>query len=99
MRQISLREFRMRGEVALKGVPKDEVVLLSGQRGPAYFLIPAQGDLSEADRELRRVLAKMNLKQYGQWAVEQGLDQLSDDAIDEEIRTVRSARSRTKECA
>ena len=53
MRQVSLSEFRTRGEVALKDVPKDEVILLSGQKVPAYFLIPAQGDLIDGDRELR----------------------------------------------
>jgi hypothetical protein len=99
MRQVSLREFRTRGEVALKEVPKDEVVLLSGQKGPAYFLIPAHGDLTEGDRELRRVMAKMSLYQYGKWAVEQGLDQLSPDNIDEEIRSSRLGRKKAKECA
>jgi len=92
MRQISLREFRTRGEIALKDVPKDEVVLLSGQKGPAWFLIPAQGDLSVGDRELRRVLAKQSLHQHGQWAIEQGLDQSRDEEIDAEIRAVRQSR-------
>jgi hypothetical protein len=98
MRQVSLREFRTRGEVALKDVPRDEVVLLSGQKGPAYFLIPAQGDLTEGDRELRRVMAKLSLYQYGKWAVEQGLDQLSGDDIDDEIRKLRQSRKQAKEC-
>ena len=39
MRQISLREFRIRGAKALKAVPQGETVLLSGQQGPAYFLV------------------------------------------------------------
>ncbi len=94
MRQISLREFRTRGEVALKNVPRDEVVLLSGQKGPAYFLIPAKGDLSEGDRELRRVLAKLSIDQYSKWAVEQGLDQTTPEEIDEEIQKVRWSRKR-----
>lgn len=99
MRQVSLREFRTRGEVALKDVPKDEVVLLSGQKGPAYFLIPAQGDLAEGDRELRRVMAKLSLDQYGKWAAEQGLDQRSDEEIDDEIRAMRRNRGNAQECA
>lgn len=94
MRQVSLREFRTRGEVALKDVPKNEVVLLSGQKGPAYFLIPAHGDLSEGDRELRRVMAKLSLDQYGKWAIEQGLDQTTTEEIDEEIRKMRRSRKR-----
>ena len=99
MRQVSLREFRTRGEVALKDVPRDEVVLLSGQKGPAYFLIPAQGDLAEGDRELKRVMARLSLYQYGKWAIDQGLDQTSMDDIDAEIRRVRQSRKQAKECA
>ena len=53
MRQVSLREFRTRGSKALEAVPRGETILLSGQKGPAYFLIPVEGDLALADRELR----------------------------------------------
>ena len=53
MRQVSLREFRTRGAKALEAVPDGETVLLAGQKGPAYFLIPVLGDvinvLSPAD--------------------------------------------------
>jgi hypothetical protein len=44
-------------------------------------------------------MAKMSLYQYGKWAVEQGLDQLSPDDIDEEIRSSRLGRKKAKECA
>ncbi len=43
MRQVSLREFRTRGVKALDAVPDGETVLLAGQKGPAYFLIPVVG--------------------------------------------------------
>lgn len=92
MRQVSLREFRTRGEVALKDVPQNEVVLLSGQKGPAYYLIPAQGDLAAGDRELSRVMAKLSLRQYGKWAEEQGLDRISDEELEAEIRAARQVR-------
>jgi len=45
MRQVSLREFRTRGSKALEAVPNGETVLLAGQKGPAYFLIPVLGDV------------------------------------------------------
>jgi len=46
MRQVSLREFRTRGAKALESVPQGETMLLSGQQGPAYFLVPVQGDVA-----------------------------------------------------
>ena len=54
MRQISLREFRTRGSKALEAVPQGETILLSGQQGPAYFLVPVLGDVVMEDRELRQ---------------------------------------------
>lgn len=42
------------GSKALKTVPEGETVLLAGQNGPAYFLVPVLGDVIVEDRELRR---------------------------------------------
>lgn len=92
MRRVSLREFRTRGEAALKEVPRNEVVLLSGQKGPAYYLIPADGDLGVGDRELRRALARMSLKRNTEWAAQTGANLLTDQEIDEEIRKSRAER-------
>jgi antitoxin (DNA-binding transcriptional repressor) of toxin-antitoxin stability system len=89
MRQVSLREFRMRGEKALGKVPKGEVVLLSGQKGPVYYLVPVQGDIAVADKELRRAMAVASLRESWRYAQQQGFDQISDEEIDEEIRKVR----------
>ena len=63
MRQVSLREFRTRGSKALEAVPKGETVLLAGQQGPAYFLIPVMGDVVVEELELRRAQAKASLRQ------------------------------------
>ena len=96
MRQVSLREFRMRGEKALSSVPKNEVVLLSGQKGPVYYLVPVQGDIAIADQELRRAMALASLRESWRYAEEQGLDRVSDEEIDEEIRKIRQkARRKT----
>jgi antitoxin (DNA-binding transcriptional repressor) of toxin-antitoxin stability system len=51
MRQVSLREFRTRGSKALGNVPQGETVLLAGQQGPAFFLVPVLGDVALEDRE------------------------------------------------
>ena len=95
MRQVSLREFRTRGSKALESVPNGETVLLAGQKGPAYFLIPVLGDVILEDRELRRAMAKASLRKNWRLAEAAGGD-LSDEEIDREINQVRVVRRRRK---
>jgi antitoxin (DNA-binding transcriptional repressor) of toxin-antitoxin stability system len=87
MRQVSLREFRTRGSKALEAVPNGEAVLLADQKGPAYFLIPALGDVILEDRELRRK----------NWRLAEAAGaEMSDEEIDREINQVRVVRQRRK---
>ena len=95
MRQVSLREFRTRGSKALETVPSGETVLLAGQKGPAYFLIPVLGDVILEDRELRRAMAKASLRKNWRLTEAAGVD-LSDEEIDREINQVRIVRQRRK---
>jgi antitoxin (DNA-binding transcriptional repressor) of toxin-antitoxin stability system len=95
MRQVSLREFRTRGSKALKAVPDGETVLLSGQKGPAYFLVPVVGDVALEDRELRRALAKASLRKNWRM-VEASKVELSEEEIDREIDQVRVSQQQRK---
>ena len=95
MRQVSLLEFRTRGSKALETVPNGETVLLAGQKGPAYFLIPVLGDVILEDRELRRAMAKASLRKNWRLAEAAGVD-LGDEEIDREINQVRVVRQRRK---
>jgi antitoxin (DNA-binding transcriptional repressor) of toxin-antitoxin stability system len=94
MRQVSLREFRTRGAKALKAVPAGETVLLSGQQGPAYFLIPVFGDVIAEDRELRRAMAKASLRLSWLAAEASGAALASDEEIDAEIAEIRKSLAR-----
>ena len=96
MRQISLREFRTRGSKALEAVPQGETILLSGQQGPAYFLVPVLGDVVMEDRELRRAMAKASLRESWVHAKASGLDEMNDEQIEQEIKQVRRVRKRRK---
>jgi antitoxin (DNA-binding transcriptional repressor) of toxin-antitoxin stability system len=96
LRQVSLREFRTRGAKALESVPRGETVLLAGQQGPAYFLVPVLGDVAMEDRELRRAMAKASLRESWVHAEASGLNKLSADEIDREIGRVRAVRKRAK---
>ena len=96
MRQVSLREFRTRGAKALEGIPAGETILLAGQQGPAYFLVPVLGDVTTEDLELRRAMAKASLREGWRIAEEAGLDQMNEDEIQREIDQARVVRSRRK---
>jgi len=93
MRQVSLREFRTRGSRALVSVPKGETILLAGQKGPAYFLVPVIGDVVLEERELRRALAKASLRRNWRLAKASGVE-VREDEIAQEIDRGRSARRR-----
>jgi antitoxin (DNA-binding transcriptional repressor) of toxin-antitoxin stability system len=92
MRQISLREFRTRGTKALQAVPLGETILLSGQDGPTFFLVPVMGDVAAEDRELRRAIAKASLR--NSWKLANAAPPLPEEEIDEEVSQVRSTRKR-----
>lgn len=94
MRQVSLREFRTRGAKALEAVPAGETVLLAGQQGPAYFLIPVFGDIVTEDRELRRAMAKASLRQSWQAAEASGASLAADEEIDAEIAEIRKSMAK-----
>jgi antitoxin (DNA-binding transcriptional repressor) of toxin-antitoxin stability system len=95
MRQVSLREFRTRGSKALKAVPEGETVLLAGQNGPVYFLVPVLGDVVSEDRELRRAMAKASLR--NNWRQAEVIKaSMTDEEIEREISRVRSVRQRRK---
>jgi antitoxin (DNA-binding transcriptional repressor) of toxin-antitoxin stability system len=95
MRQISLREFRTRGTSALQSVPAGETILLSGQDGPTFFLVPVMGDVAAEDRELRKAMAKASLRNT--WKIAQAAtDAMSDAEIDKEIQLARGSSTRRK---
>ena len=70
--------------------------MLSGQQGPAYFLVPVLGDLAMEDRELRRAMAKASLRESWLHAKASGLDQMNEEDIEQEVKKVRKVRRRRK---
>lgn len=96
MRQVSLREFRTRGAKALESVPRGETILLSGQDGPAWFLVPVSGDVALQDRELRRAMALASLRESCRRAETLGFDKMTDEEINSEIDGMRRERRRRK---
>jgi antitoxin (DNA-binding transcriptional repressor) of toxin-antitoxin stability system len=96
MRQVSLREFRTRGAKAIGKVPAGETVLLAGQEGPAYFLVPVTGDVAIADRELRRAIARASLRESWRLSEATGINRISDAEIDAAVTQVRTRSRRSR---
>ncbi len=92
MRQVSLREFRTRGVKALEKVPPGETILLAGQQGPAYFLVPAHGDLTAQSRDLMLANARAAMREQWRMIAESGLPEITHEEIDAEIAAVRAER-------
>ncbi len=90
MRQVSLREFRTRGAKALVAVPRGETVLLAGQQGPAYFLVPVIGDIAAQDMDLRRAMARASLRES--WRLSEKYP-ITEGEIEQEIQAVRAERA------
>ncbi len=93
MRQVSLREFRTRGAKALEAVPRGETVLLAGQKGPAYFLVPVMGDIAEQERDIRRAIARASLRETCELAEKYPI---TDEEIEQEIQAVRAESRATR---
>jgi hypothetical protein len=90
---VALREFRTRGLKALGPDEGQGLVILSNRSGPAYFLVPVQpGDLEAQGRELLRAQAKASLRAWQLRAQTLGLDQMSDQEIDAEVKAARAER-------
>ena len=87
MRQVSLREFRTRGVKALEKVPPGETILLAGQQGPAYFLVPVMGDIAAEDMDLQRAIARASLRES--WRLAKKFP-ITGEEIEQEIQAARA---------
>src|SRR5579884_2716215 len=94
MRQVSLREFRTRGARALEAVPEGETVLLAGQKGPAYFLVPVMGDIAAEEMDLRRAIARASLRES--WRLAEKYP-ITEEEIEQEIAAARAERREQQE--
>lgn len=91
MRQVSLREFRTLVTKAFDSISRNETVLLTGQNGPAYFWVPAVGDLALEDQDLRKVLDRASLCESLKRSTEGGFATVTDVEIDAEIQQARDS--------
>jgi antitoxin (DNA-binding transcriptional repressor) of toxin-antitoxin stability system len=89
MEFISVRDFRIRpGEIWEKLKDQDLVVTSNGR--PIAILSPVEGEnIEETFALLRRLRAQMAVSRMRKEAAEAGLDRLSEEEIEAEIRKAR----------
>jgi hypothetical protein len=93
MRQIPFRDFRLQGSKALgKHVPS-ELVVLTGRKGPAYFLVPVEPDAMDVQEdELKTAMALAALRESWKRAQASGLADATMEEIDAEINAYREEK-------
>jgi antitoxin (DNA-binding transcriptional repressor) of toxin-antitoxin stability system len=89
MEFISVRDFRIRpGEIWEKLKDQDLVVTSNGR--PIAILSPVEGEnIEETFALLRRLRAQMAVSRIRKEAAEAGLDRLSEEDIEAEVRKAR----------
>ncbi len=88
-----MRDFQQKGLKAIEG-HSNELLLLEGRGGPAYFLVPVQENNLDGQRqELERAMALANLNSWQQRALELGLTDMTLEEINNEIDSVRNRKS------
>jgi hypothetical protein len=89
---IPIRDLQQRGAGAIsKGAAGP--MLVTGRPGALFYLIPADPDhLAEQEIELRRAMARADLRTWQARAISAGLSRISDAEIQEEVVAVRRER-------
>lgn len=92
MKFLSTRELRNRPGYVRKLVQKEDLVLTANGKPIAMMLGVKDDDLEETAHLIRQAKAQRALFRIRREAARRGLDKLSPEAIDAEIRAVRSKR-------
>jgi len=96
LRSMSLRDFQQRGVASLPPGDAADPLLLSG-RGGQFFLVPVSGaDVGRQYEALRQALAILSIRQTQLKAREAGLEQMSMEDIEAEIKAARTERRARK---
>ncbi|RJR26025.1 MAG: type II toxin-antitoxin system Phd/YefM family antitoxin [Desulfobacteraceae bacterium] len=95
MRFISVRDLREKSAKIWQELPEaKEIVITSNGRPIAFLAAVNESNLEESIAAFRRARAVEAVARLQRQSAEQGLDSMSMDEIDEEIKAVRKTRLR-----
>ena len=95
MKFISVRDFRIRPGDIWKQLKIDKDIVITSNGKPIAILNPVENnDLESSITALRRARALIALEEIQKSSLAKGLDKLTDEEIEEEIKAVRMERNR-----
>lgn len=95
MKFVSVRDFRIRPGDIWKQLKIDKDIVITSNGKPIAILNPVDGEnLESSITALRRARALLALEEIQKESVSKGLDKLTEEEIEEEIKSARSERSR-----
>ena len=95
MKFISVRDFRIRPGNIWKQLKIDKDIIITSNGKPIAILNPIEdSNLENSITVLRRARALLALEEIQREAVSRGLDKLTEEEIEEEIKAARLERNR-----
>lgn len=95
MKFVSIRDLRLRGGAVWKALEEGEEAILTSNGKPVALLAGiSEEQVEEVVRAFRRARAQAAVTKMREMAVKHGLDRLSQEDIETEIRAARRERSR-----
>lgn len=74
MKYLPLRDLQQKGPAAIEK-NLEEPILLTGRRGPLFFLVPAdESNIENQYKELLRAMAQANLRDWQNKTIQLGLE-------------------------
>lgn len=95
MRFLSSRELRNNPGSVWDALTQDEIVLTANGKPVAIMLGVEENEVEETLDLIRQVRAQRAISRMQRAAREQGLDRMSPEEIEEEIRRARAERKQT----
>lgn len=95
MKFVSSREIRVNPRPVFESLAEDNEVVVTSRGKPVALLVGVSGDdLEETVRLIRRAKAQAAVSRMRRGAAQRGLDRLSQEEVEDEIRVARSERPR-----
>ncbi|HEY4662464.1 MAG TPA: type II toxin-antitoxin system Phd/YefM family antitoxin [Candidatus Humimicrobiaceae bacterium] len=95
MKFVSVREFRIRPGDIWKQLKVNKDIIITSNGKPIAILNPVeQGNLESSLIALRRARSLLAMENIQRESVNRGLDKITEEEIEEEIKAMRLERSR-----
>lgn len=100
MKMTPIRELRVKPGKVWKDLRETKELVITSRGQPVAIMVPVTADdLEDALRFIRQARFQGNIRKLQQHAARKGLDKLTMEEIDEEIRQTRQAKKARRKTA